>query len=123
MLKFLLFILLIASFSYAVIDVRNGVWFLHPHITGSVYLAENVLEIENLAKQKKWEEAANKAGELAIDGLARKSYLSNGEYMPMVLECMQTVYQSKDARDLKSIEKIIKPVLKKYKAFAESFKR
>ena len=118
MLKFLLFILLIASFSYAVIDVRNGVWFLHPHITGSVYLAENVLDIENLAKQKKWEEAANKAGELAIDGLARKSYLSNGEYMPMVLECMQTVYQSKDARDLKSIEKIIKPVLKKYKAFA-----
>lgn len=44
MLKFLLFILLIASFSYAVIDVRNGVWLLHPHVTKSVYFVKHVLE-------------------------------------------------------------------------------
>ena len=54
---FLMYICLITGRCYSNIDIVNGVWLVSPMVTGNVMLAEKLLEIENLAKNKEWSRA------------------------------------------------------------------
>jgi len=56
---------LFAKLCFATIDIKNDVWILHPHVTGSVYLLERVFEIEDLANNKCWEMSAKLAKDLS----------------------------------------------------------
>ncbi|MBP5626791.1 hypothetical protein J6X96_01310 [bacterium] len=88
---------------------------MHPHVTGSVFLAESIIEIEDLAKSQCWQNAADLAKKLSQNKVVNHSYFSNGEPVSMVLECMGAVYLSKITNDKNKIIYILNCVLDKYK--------
>lgn len=114
----LLVLLLCECECCASIDIKNGIWLLHPHVTGSVFLAESIIEIEDLAKNQCWKNAADIANKLSQNKVVNHSYFSNGEPVSMVLECMGAVYLSKVTNDKNKIIYIFNRVLDKYKVSA-----
>lgn len=99
---------------YATIDIRNHVWLLHPLVTGNVYIAEKILEIENAAKNSDWQGASFLARNILGDTCVKNAFLSDGEPLPMVLECMGAVYSLKWEGQDKAVNNLVL-VLNKYK--------
>ncbi len=91
---YMLFIL-ICSDVYSNIDIVNNVWMVSSMVTGSVSWAEKFLEIENLAKEKKWDAASKLAKKsIKVPG-STSSYLSNGEPYSLVLDGLNIAYRIK----------------------------
>ena len=88
-----MYICLITGRCYSNIDIVNGVWLVSPMVTGNVMLAEKLLEIENLAKNKEWSRAACLAKMALDDFEICKQYLSNGEPIDMVLTGINIEYR------------------------------
>ncbi|MBP5627558.1 hypothetical protein J6X96_05270 [bacterium] len=108
---FIIYFFLITGRCNANIDIVNGVWLVSPMVTGNVVLAEKLLEIENLAKNKEWGMAASLAKMALDDFEICKQYLSNGEPIDMVLKGINIEYRSFAGESEKEIKKAAKQFL------------
>ena len=104
-----------ASFSLGNIDIQRGVWLVSPHITGSVWLTERCLKIENAAKEKQWRTAVKLANAAAKAEESRGVFLSNGEPLDLVLESLAAVYSLKDPETQRNAPALLMAVLEKYR--------
>ena len=75
------------------IDIRDNVWLISNMVTGNVHWAENFLEIEKLAKEKKWVDASKLAKSLRANPDCEKYYLLNGEPYTIVLDGLNVEYR------------------------------
>lgn len=104
-----------ASYTLANIDIQRGVWLVSPHITGSVWLTERCLKIENAAKEKQWRTAVKLANAAAKAEESRGVFLSNGEPLDLVLESLAAVYSLKDPETQRNAPVLLTAVLEKYR--------
>lgn len=87
---------LFASFRcYPNIDILNGVWMVSSMVTGSVVWSERFLEVENLAKDNKWDAASKLAKKYQNLPDSTNGFLVNGEPYSLVLDGLNIAYRVK----------------------------
>ena len=109
------FVFMLVSLSEANIDIQGGTWLVSPHVTGSVWITEQCLKIEDAAKNKQWRLAVKLANTTANAKETTGAYLSNGEPLDLVLESMAAVYSLKDQDLAKKSPVLLTAVLEKYR--------